>query len=243
MKQEKQNEIVVSKIKKPKFEDCLSIIDEEIAKRRSRWNLTAINWMDFDDVAQIIRIHIHKKWHLFKPENSLIPWLNTIINNQIRNLIRNNFGNYAKPCLKCAAYVGENSCKIYNSCSTECPYFREWSNGKRTAYNLRITSSIDTIEVSCKAKLRKEERLSQSDYNDAENKIHSYMKENLKESEFKIYDLLYIQGKDEKEVAQILGFKTSEKNRRPGYKHIKNVQKIIIFKIKSAISEDKIDLL
>ena len=50
--------------KKLKFEDCIEKIDLEINKRRSRWNLTALSWMDFDDVSQIIRIHIFKKWHL-----------------------------------------------------------------------------------------------------------------------------------------------------------------------------------
>lgn len=233
----------MTKIKKPKFEDCLDIIDEEIAKRRAKWSLTAINWIDFDDVAQIIRIHIYKKWHLYKPENSLSPWLNVIINNQIRNLIRNHFGNFTKPCLKCSAYMGDNLCKIYNSCSQKCPYLREWTKNKKVAYNLRVTASISKEEVYNKTSAEKESRITEASFEQATQRIHEYMRLNLKENEYKIYDLLYIQGKGEKEAAEILGLKTTEKNRRPGYKHIKNVQKNIILKIKAAIAEDKIDLL
>ena len=46
--------------KKLKFEDCIEKINQEIAKRKNKWNLTAINWMDFDDVSQILRLHIYK---------------------------------------------------------------------------------------------------------------------------------------------------------------------------------------
>ena len=75
------------KKKRPTFEECYSIIDEEIKKRRSKWSLTSLSWMDYDDVSQIIRTHIFKKWHLFDHEKPLGPWLNRIITNQIKNLI------------------------------------------------------------------------------------------------------------------------------------------------------------
>ena len=47
---------------RPTFEQSIDVIDEEISKRRSRWHLTAISWMDFQDVSQRLRIHIYKKW-------------------------------------------------------------------------------------------------------------------------------------------------------------------------------------
>ena len=94
------------KEKKPKFENCIEDINREIAKRRNKWNLTALCWMDFEDVSQILRIHIHKKWHMYDSEKPLGPWVNRIISNQIKNLIRNNYGNFARPCLKCAAAEG-----------------------------------------------------------------------------------------------------------------------------------------
>ncbi|NDG33354.1 sigma-70 family RNA polymerase sigma factor, partial [bacterium] len=92
--------------KKPSFESLIDVIDSEIIKRKNKWNLTAINWMDFHDVAQILRIHIHKKWHLYDHKKPLAPWVNRIISNQIKNLIRNNYSNFTRPCLKCAAAEG-----------------------------------------------------------------------------------------------------------------------------------------
>ena len=109
--------------KKLKFEDCIESIDSEISKRRGRWNLTALSWMDFDDVAQIIRIHIFKKWHLYDQSKSLAPWINTLISNQIKNLIRNNYGNYCRPCLKCAAAESDSLCYIYGTQNSSCPLF------------------------------------------------------------------------------------------------------------------------
>ena len=71
---------------KVEFEDSIGIIDEEILKRKAKWNLKILNWMDYEDVSQILRIHIFKKWHLYEPSKSLQPWLNRIISNQVLNV-------------------------------------------------------------------------------------------------------------------------------------------------------------
>ncbi len=68
-----------SKPKRPRFEDCISVIDTEIIKRRSKWNLTILAWMDFEDVSQILRIHIYKKWEMYDPSKPLGHWINRII--------------------------------------------------------------------------------------------------------------------------------------------------------------------
>ena len=96
------------RIKKPSFEESILEIDTEIKKEKYKWNLSALSWMDFSDVSQILRIHIYKKWDMYDPSKPLKPWINRIISNQIKNLIRNNYGNYARPCLKCSASEGEN---------------------------------------------------------------------------------------------------------------------------------------
>ena len=46
---------------KLKFEDFIDTIDEEISKRKNKWTLTSIAWMDFEDISQILKIHIFKK--------------------------------------------------------------------------------------------------------------------------------------------------------------------------------------
>ena len=50
------------KAEEKKFEDCIDVIDQEISKRRNKWTLTSIAWMDFDDISQILKIHIYKKF-------------------------------------------------------------------------------------------------------------------------------------------------------------------------------------
>ena len=61
------------------------------------------------------------------------------------------------------------------------------------------------------------------------------MKKVLKPVEWKVYKLLYIENKNEKCVAKKMGYVTSEKNRSPGYKQIKNIKKSIITKVKGVL--------
>ena len=126
-----------------KFEDCIQSIDIEINKRKNKWNLTSLAWMDFDDVSQIIRIHIFKKWDLYDQSKPLGPWLNRLISNQIKNLIRNNYGNYARPCVKCAAAEGEKECSIYQQQCSDCPLYAHWEKGKKRAHDTKLPVSLE----------------------------------------------------------------------------------------------------
>ena len=223
--------------KKLEFEDCIKDIDAEITKRRAKWSLSAISWMDYEDVSQILRIHIYKKWHLYDQKKPLAPWLNRIISNQIKNLIRNNYGNYARPCLKCAASEGGDLCTIYGKQDSTCPLFSNWENSKKIAHNIKIPVPL--------------ENHSQEVYNQSENKIdlneniyrvHKKMQEILKPLEWKVYNYLYIENKTEEEAAKLMGYKTNEQNRSPGYKQIKNIKRTIIQKVKDNIDNGNIDI-
>tara|TARA_R100001443_G_scaffold39035_1_gene52466 strand:- start:4132 stop:4812 length:681 start_codon:yes stop_codon:yes gene_type:complete len=219
--------------KKLKFEDCIESIDTEISKRRSRWNLTALSWMDFDDVSQIIRIHIFKKWHLYDQSKSLAPWVNTLISNQIKNLIRNNYGNYCRPCLKCAAAESDSLCYIYGTQSSACPLFAQWERTKKAAYLTKLPTPLETVEHETE-KLE----LKEFNFDSVLSMLNTQLKSKLKPNEWIVYKNLYLENKTEQEVAKILGYKTSEKNRSPGYKQIKNIKKSIIEKAKEIISEN-----
>ena len=223
---------------KIKFEDYIEQIDAEIKKRRSKWNLTALSWMDFDYVSQILRIHIFKKWHLYDTKKPLNPWINRIISNQIKNLIRNNYGNYCRPCLKCAAAEAGDLCYIYGKQSEACPLFANWSRTKKQAYNAKLPVSINdhTYEINS------------TEYSDIDilgvmDKISAKMKEVLKPAEWKIYQALYIEHMSEEDAATLMGYKTNEKNRVPGYKQIKNVKKAIIKKVKRMLEDGEIEIL
>jgi len=225
------------KPKSPTFEDCIDVIDLEIKKRRSKWGLTALAWMDYDDVSQIIRIHIHKKWHLYDPSKNLLPWIRTIISNQLKNLIRNNYGNFMKPCARCAAAEGESGCTIYKTQCNDCPLFRNWERNKKSAYETKMPVPLENhfqevYSISNSSSLNIEKTAG---------KIHLKMKENLKRNEWLIYKYLYIDNLSELETAKKMGYKTSEKNRSPGYKQIKNIKKKIIIKVKKVLENDEID--
>ena len=224
--------------RKLKFEDHIEQIDAEIKKRKSKWNLTALSWMDFDDVSQILRIHIFKKWHLYDPQKPLNPWINRIISNQIKNLIRNNYGNYCRPCLKCAAAESGDLCYIYGKQSEACPLFANWMKTRKQAYDAKLPVSINDHEIEINA----------AEYSDIDifalmEKLNEKMKETLKSSEWKIYKALYIDNMSEEDAATLMGYKTNEKNRVPGYKQIKNVKKSIIVKVKKIIASGEIEIL
>lgn len=222
------------------FEECLPEINIEIRKRRNKWTLTAINWMDYEDISQILRIHINKKWHLYDQTKPLPQWVNRIISNQISNLIRNNYYNFAKPCLKCPASQGENLCSWTPSRTqcTECPLYAKWNKYKKSAYDTKIPLSIEdhSQEISNKP----------DDFFDIEGpakKLHKYMKSILKSNEWKVYEMIYLKHYTDEQAAIVMGFKTTEKNRAPGYKQIKNIKKSIIAKVKEVLYSDSSDII
>lgn len=224
--------------KKTKFEDYIAIIDQEIAKRRSKWNLTSLSWIDFEDVAQIIRIHIYEKWNQYDPAKAIEPWLNRVISNQLKNIIRNNYTNYARPCLRCAAAEGDDGCRIYITQCNECPLFAHWKKRKLNAYNLKLPLSLENHQQEVNSIF--------DDYMDYEQKIEMLtkkMKEILKPNELVVYESLFIKKENELSVAKKLGFKTSEKKRSPGYKQIQNIKKNIIKKVKALISDGDLEFL
>jgi hypothetical protein len=74
-------------------------------------------------------------------------------------------------------------------------------------------------------------------------KLNEKMESTLKPAEWKIYEALYINNMSEEEAATLMGYKTNEKNRVPGYKQIKNVKKSIIQKVKKMLKDGDIEIL
>ena len=219
------------------FEESIDIINSEIIKRRAKWNLTAINWMDFSDVSQILRIHIYKKWHLYDQKKPLPPWVNRIISNQIKNLIRNNYSNFARPCLKCSAAETDESCSIYGKQCNSCPLYANWERSKKNAHDTKLTVSIENHTQEINSIPNENLNMEISARN-----IHKKMEKTLKPIEWRVYKYLYIDGKDEEQTAKLMGYRTTEKNRIAGYKQIKNIKKIIILKVKKYLYNGEIDI-
>ena len=81
----------------------------------------------------------------------------------------------------------------------------------------------------------------QPDLSNGITKLHNKLKQTLKPNEWIVYQSFYIDNESEVEIAKKLNFKTTEKNRSPGYKQIKNIQKSIINKAKKILEKDEID--
>ena len=232
--------------RKKKFEDMYEIIDQVIKKRQGKWKLRAITWFDFDDIEQIIKLHIYKKWHLWDQSRPIEPWINRIVTNQIRNIIRNTYSAFAKPCLSCPFNQNkqahdnhlENSCGFTPSkkqCS-ECPLYFKWEKTKKNAYDLKITVSLENHKNYHASLVQNEPH----DFLNAEQKLHILMKENLNDKYFLIYKMFFIDCLTDEQVARFLKFKTTEKGRKAGYKQIKNLRKMLYLKAKALLEKNDI---
>lgn len=227
--------------KRPRYEDCAQIIDTELLKRKSLWNLSSISWMDFDDVSQIIRLHVYKKWKQYDASKPVIPWLNKIISRQIKNVIRNVYGNYKRPCLGCDAFEGDNLCRIYEIQCAKCPVYAAWEKNKKNAYEIKLPMALESIENTAHNQYTSSISVADNIENHAK-MIHAEMKKHLKQTEWQIYNLLFIQNKTEMEAAKILGLSSNEKDRSPRSRWINHVKRNIIQKVKALIRDNKIDI-
>lgn len=231
--------------KKKKFEDMYDIIDQVIKKRKNKWKLKAITWFDFEDIEQIIKVHIYKKWHLWDQSRAIEPWVNRIVTNQIRNIIRNNYTSFARPCLSCPFNQNkEGDSGVEMSCGfttsgkqcNECPLYAKWEKVKKAAYDVKITVSLENHKnyfMNCESSVS-------YDYKNAETKLHNLMKNNLSDKHFFIYKMFFIDNLNDDQIASILRFKTSEKGRKAGYKQIKNLKKMLYIKAQTLLKENDI---
>ena len=210
---------------KKKYEDLIPDIELLLSRYRVKWQLGALAWLDYDDVCQIIRLHISNKWSLWDQNRPFAPWCSILISNQIKNLIRNYYGNYAKPCLRCPYYGGGDDCSFTASGiqDASCLDFAKWKKKKQRAYNIKLPLSLDTAINCGDDNGGFEDSL---DYNKKIDKVHLLVMEKLGDKHKQIYKMLYIEHKDEQEVAKKFGFKEdTSKRKTPRYKQINNLKK------------------
>ena len=175
---------------------------------------------------------------MYNSSQPLAPWLNRIITNQIKNIIRNNYGNYSKPCSRCAAAEAEDKCLVYGKQDNGCPLVAKWEKTKKVAHDVKIAVPLENHLFEVKSQSYVEDNF----FSNAQ-KLHKRMRQVLKPLEWKVYEALYIKNLTEEETAKLVGYKTSEKDRKPGYKQIKNIQKSIISKVKKILQDNEIDIL
>lgn len=221
-----------------KFEDKKDIIVSEINKRRSKWQLKAISWMDFDDIRQLILIHVYEKWSQWDQKRPLEPWLNTLISNRIKNLVRDNYGAFKRPCLGCAANQGNDLCSIYIKQCSDCPLYAKWVKTKKRAYDVKLPVSYHDTEKQQVQEHVLNQTDKEIDYEKGFAVINAKMKERLKPEHYKIYKMIYIENKSDDVVAETLGYKKSKYNNRSRYKQIENYKKQFKIEAKSIIYDE-----
>jgi RNA polymerase sigma factor (sigma-70 family) len=217
------------------YEDKSDELDEMLEKYRPRWRLHALAWINYEDVRQIIRLHIWNKWHLWNQEKSFKPWASTVISNQMMNLVRNHYTNFAKPCLKCSFYQGGEGCGLTQSGNQdeECDLFAKWKKKKERAYNLKLALPIeDGVELG-------ESSITDDiDFDKSSDKLHNLVMAQLPEKHALIYRLIYIEHKEDEEVAEICKFKKDPSKRNVvRYKQINNLKKKF-YEIAKQVMED-----
>lgn len=218
-----------------KFEDKIDIINNELRKRKGKWQLKARADLDFEDVEQIIRFHIWVKWSLWDQTQPLEPWLNRTITRQIINLLRNLYGGFSRPCLKCAASQGGDLCAIYKTQCAECPLYAKWVRGKKQAHDVKIPLPLENH-------LQEVESISSDfiNYDAAAEIIHARIKLKLTKVQFKVYQMLYIDNLSEDEIARQMDYKKNEdlKRRVIRYKQIENYKKKFVDLARRIIQEE-----
>ncbi len=219
------------------FEECYPEILSVINSRRHKWQLTAVPSIGWEDIMQILLRHIYIKWELYDQNKPLRSWLMVVVNNQMINILRNIYGNHKRPCLSCEFYEGNDLCRKYTTVSTDCDEFRTWTYGKKAKNEIQLPLPIENRqnEVS-------QIRSNNIDIAKSAEDLHEKMKGVLKPLEWTVYQGLYIQNKTEKEIAELLKFKTREVGRNPGYKQISNIRKAIIKKVKTVLDSGEIEI-
>lgn len=213
------------------YEDKIDIINGEIRKRKHKWFLDSIPWISFEDVEQIIRLHIYHKWDQWDQKRDLKPWINKIISNQFKNILRNFYLNFAKPCSSCpfdSSMSGENLCSFTKSGAQDntCPLYAKWEKSKKGAHDVKIPLRLDAQEY--------ESSMFKADTFNIDKaivEVQSHLKQELSPKHYEIYVMLFIENKTEAEVAKHLGYKSNEKGRTAGYKQIKNMRKFFKEKV------------
>lgn len=206
------------------YNDKIEEIDDLLNKLRGKWQLDSIQWMDYDDVSQHIRRHIWLKWDLWQQHRPFAPWCRTVIANQIINLIRNNYGSFARPCLNCPHNIDGEACDFTKSKAQDnsCELYAKWEKKRSHIYNLKITVPLEDRVVANNTT----ELLDYFDFEESAKNLHKLvLKELANARQRDIYSMLYIEHLDDDLIAAKMGFTADGKKQGSRYKQLNNLKK------------------
>lgn len=231
--QKQKKNIETSSSLKPSFEEQLPIIQRELEKRKSKWTLSSI---PFEDMCQMVILRIFKKYHQYDPDKGEFShWVNKVISSTIKNILRDHYYKYNRPCLGCVKNKGDDLCSWTPSgkqCD-ECPAFAKWKKNKERQFNVKqslpLENHIQEVENQIGDFL---------DIDNAKSVIDIKIKAKLKPLEYKLYTLLYINGHDEKKAGELMDYKVTDDKRGAGYQQIIKMKQSIIKAAKQIIDEE-----
>lgn len=223
------------------FEDVQAEIDSILASKRSFWNLNSISHVDFDDICQIIRVHIFTKFDQWNQDLPFTPWANKTVSRQIINLKKKYYGRLAPPCQGCQFNMGGGQCSFTKSGSksSECPDYAKWEITKGVGYKLLLAESTDKAydsDPDGESQITLESNNS-PDYAAASDRLHQLVMAGLPAKMQKLYRWLYIEHRSDEFISQAMNFKTSEEGKLPGYRQITNIKRVLIGRAKEIIKE------
>jgi RNA polymerase sigma factor (sigma-70 family) len=215
------------------FESQVDFIKEQIKKRESKWRLQNPPW---EDVEMILLERIWQKFDTYDQTQPLENWVNTVITNFTKNLLRDNLTKFSRPCiLGCAENLGGNACGYTKSgiqCA-ECKLYATWQKKKESQFNIKASLPLENHfqEVNNK----------QSDFiniDSAKKVIDEKIKNKLNRRERKIYKMLYIKYMTAQEASEALKSQKSKIYKNESYAKILEFQKKIIKLSKQIIIDE-----
>jgi len=217
------------------FEEKYNEVLDVVRKYNSRWHLDALRWLDYEDVSSEIVTHVWKKWHQWNQERPLAPWVSTICKNQIFNKLRNNFTNYARPCIKCPNNLEGTHCSAtsnHEQCS-ECPIYAHWMTSKKSAYDIKLPLELENHKVEIN-----NIPFDEVDYDLVMVRLINELTGKLDEKSFAVFKMANLDKKTDKEIVSFLKLKP-----KPGLgvmKQLTDIKANILASVKIIIKESDI---
>ena len=216
-----------------------------IAKRKLKWRATSV--MEWEDVQSVLMTRIFQQLDHYDPSRPLDRWVNRLLTNAIKSLLRDKVFKDAKPCTSgqapgfnmgssygrgCACYLGDGRCSWTKSgmADSSCKFYAAWQRKKQAKHAISTAASIENHY--------NESQSMPDDFFDVEaakRVIDENIQRRLTKDEYRIYVLLYVNHLTIKEAVKQMGF--VEPDNTKGYMHIRGMALKIKEVAKQIVSE------
>lgn len=209
-----------------RFNEAVPELQVLIEKRRHMWRATSVK--EWEDVSSELLERIYRQFHRYDPNQPLDRWVNTVITNAIKNMIRDLIVKTSKPCVSATPYGANCSYNLgCGKCSwtksglqdSSCKFFAAWERKKKAKFSISTPLSIENhINESHSMP---DELLSEERFETAKEIIDNNIQRRLTKEEYRIYILLYVKHLTLEEAAKKMGFKKTDDNDMKAYLRVR----------------------